>query len=405
MSTSLGIAVGDGSVRAVVLRGGRIAAANETALESGDTLADAVAELLAGAPLPRYPRPRVVLAVGPSLAQTKRLSGLPPLDDARLLAQVVREGAGRFFLRNGAPLAVTGVRMVEPGTAWAAALDERTVRAVEAGCRAAGLRVDAAVPSVAVLGTALPVEQVLWPDGDVVAEVRMEDRELAAVRRLPRGAAPAAAPIPVIPALARLGDEAWRYADAYGAASLPAWEPMVVRPGGGGAGTVPRWRMALAGAALAASLVAMLTAPALRAMGAEDRAAARIAAVQDRRRAAADTERELARVSAALAEGARFGADRYAATLLLADVTAALPAGTALVAFRADSTSGSIVALAPRAALVMRPLAKVPGIVAPEIVGPVTREATAGQELERVSIRFGLDAKRRAGTALPEGSR
>jgi hypothetical protein len=395
MTLILGIAVGADRIRAVTLKGGRIVAATESELEPGDSLQAAVAALLADTPLPRFPRPRVVVALGPSRAQTRRIAGLPPLQDARLLAQAVREGAGKFFLRNGVPLATTGVRMVEPGTVWAAALDEPAVRAVEAGCRAAGIRTVRFVPAVAVLGRALTDEQVLWPDGAAVAEVQLERGELRSVRRLSAARAPLAPPPRPVAALARLGEEGWRFADAYGAASLPEYEPMVVRVGGA-AGGVPRWRLALAGGALAAALAFAAVAPALRAMGAEDEARARIAAVHDRRRAAADTERELARMTAPLARAAEFDARRYSPTLLLADLTAALPPGTAIVAFRVDTAAGSVVALAPRAAAVVGPLEKVPGIVAPEIVGPVTREGLAGRELERVTIRFGLDAERRA---------
>jgi hypothetical protein len=401
MSVSLGLGVGTDRIRAVVLRGGRIVAASEAEVGPGADLAAAVAELLAGVRLPRLPRPRAVVALGPALAQTRRISGLPPLDDPRLLGQVVREGAGKFFLRAAGPLATTGVRVVEPGTVWAAALDERTVREVEAGCRAAGVRVDRFVPAVAVLGRGLRGEQVLWADGGAVAEVRLADGELHAVRRLPAAQLPDAPDLAPVPALARLGEQGWRFADAYGAASLPGYEPLVLRPSGGGAGQVPAWRLAAAAAALAAALLYAAVAPALRAMRAQDEAAGRIAAVQDRRRAAAETERALARVTGALAEAAAFDAGRYSPTLLLADVTAALPPGSALIAFRADTAAGTVVALAPRAAAVVQPLAGVPGVVAPEIVGPVTREALAGRELERVTVRFGLDAARRA--APPAG--
>jgi hypothetical protein len=399
MSVSLGIAVGAERIRAVVLNGGRITAATEAQVEPGGSLADAVAELLAGAPLPRFPRPRVAVAFGPSLAQTRRIAGLPPLDDGKLLAQVVREGAGKFFLATGAPLATTGVRRVEPGTVWAAALDERAVRQVEAGCRSAGLRAGRFVPAVAVLGRGLGGDTLLWRDGGVVSEVALEDGEMRSVRRV---AAPAgdAQPPEMVPALARLGPEGWRFADAYGAASLPEYEPMVLRgTGATAAGDVPPWRLALAGAGVGAALLFAALAPALRAMDAEDGATARIAAVQDRRRAASDTERELGRISAALAEAAAFDAVRYSPTLLLADLTAALPAGTAVIAFRADTASGSVVALGARAATVVQPLEGIPGIVSPEIVGPVTREVIGGRELERVTVRFGIDAGRRARTA------
>lgn len=402
MRLTLGIAVGADRIRAVALNAGRIVAATEAQVGPGDSLSAAVAELLAGAPLPRFPRPKVVVALGPSLAQTRRIAGLPPLEDGRMLAQVVREGAGKFFLRNGVPLATTGVRVVEPGVVWAAALDERAVLQVEAGCRAAGLRADRFVPAVAVLGRALAGEHVLWPDGPTVADVRLEGGELRAVRRLSAAQAGEAPAPAVLPALARLGEEGWRFADAYGAASLPEYEPMVLRAAGAGApGDVPRWRMALAGGALAAALAFAALAPALRAMGAEDEAVGRIAAVQDHRRAASDTERELARITAALAEGAAWDEKRYSPTLLLADLTAALPPGTALVAFRADTATGSVAAVAPRAATVVQPLERVPGIVSPEIVGPVTRETLGGRELERVTVRFGIDAVRRARPRAP----
>jgi hypothetical protein len=399
MSVSLGIAVGAERIRAVVLRSGRIAAATEAEVRPGEPLERAVAELVAAAPLPRFPRPRVVVALGPAHAQTRRLSGLPALDDPRLLAQVVREGAGKFFLGNGTPLATTGVRPVAPGTAWAAALDERVVRQVEAGCRTAGVRVERFVPAVAVLGRGLAAGTVLWPDGDAVAEVRLRDGELEGVRRLAAAAAPAGTAPEVLPPLARLGEQGWRFADAYGAAALPGWEPMVLRPGGGAEPPLPAWRLAVPAAALAAALLFAAAAPGLRALAAEEEAMGRVAALREQRRAAAEVERELERVSAALGEAAAFGANGYSPTLLLADLTAALPAGSALVAFRADTAGGSLVALAPRAAAVVQPLEGVPGIVSPEIVGPVTRETSAGRPVERVGIRFRIDPAARAALA------
>lgn len=403
MSVSVGIAVGADCIRAVALKGGRIVAAIEAQVGPADSLPAAVAELLSGAPLPRFPRPRVVVALGPSLSQTRRIAGLPAVEDGHMLAQVVSEGAGRFFLRDGMSLATTGVRIVEPGTVWASALDERAVRQVEAGCRSARLSADRFVAAVAVLGRALTDGRVLWPDGGVVAEVRLEGGELASVRRMAAAQA-GEAPVPAaLPVLARLGEGGWRFADAYGAASLPEYEPMVLRPSGAAPGDVPAWRVWVAAGALAAAALFTAVAPALRAIEAEDRAAARIAAVQDRRRAAADTERELEQVTGALAEGEAFDRGRYSPTLLLADLTAALPAGTALIAFRADTASGNVVALAPRAAAIVQPLERVPGIVAPEVVGPVTRETVGGSELERVTVRFAIDAERRAGpTRSPE---
>jgi hypothetical protein len=118
MAVLLGIAVGADRIRAVALKAGRIVAATEAEVGPGDSLSAAITELLSGAPLPRFPRPRVVVAMGPSLAQTRRIAGLPPLEDGKLLAEMVREGSGKFFLRNGVPLATTGVRIVAPSPPW-----------------------------------------------------------------------------------------------------------------------------------------------------------------------------------------------------------------------------------------------------------------------------------------------
>ena len=54
--------------------------------------------LLQKLPLGRFSRPRTVVALASTFAQTKRLAGLPPLGDERVLARTVQEHAERFFL-------------------------------------------------------------------------------------------------------------------------------------------------------------------------------------------------------------------------------------------------------------------------------------------------------------------
>lgn len=382
----IGIAVGSDRIRAVAVRGGRVVAATEAEIGPGEGLDDAVGEILASVPVRRFLRPRVTVALGPSRAQTRRLTGLPPLDDRRVLAQLIREGSSKFFLRNGHPLLTTGVRVEEPGTVWAAALDEPAARAAEAGCRAAGLAVDAFVPSVVALARALEDGRHVWADGAAAAEVEIAGGALTGVRRVASTDGEARP----VAALAVLGEHAWRFADAYGAALLPAAEPLAVRRGEGGRRRedVPPWRLALAGTAAVLALSGAAVAPAWRAMQAEDAAAARLATIQGKRRAAADAERELQRVTAALREVAAFDSLRRSPLLALADLARALPEGSALVSVRADSAGGSIVALAPRAAAVLVPLEKVPEIGAAEIVGPVTSELAAGRQVERLTVRF-----------------
>ena len=394
MSSSIGVAIGAATVRAVVLRGGRVVAASEAQLAAGDSLAEAVAELLATAPLPRWPRPAVTVALGPTRAQVRRVSGLPPLTDPRALAGILREGAGRFFLRNGVAPVTTGVRVEGPGTVWCGALDADAVRAAEEGCRRAGFRLAAVVPAVVVLGAALTGERVLWRDGAVAAEVELEDGQMLSVRRLAGAAALADEPGPrPVAALALVGEEAGRFADAYGAALVGRAEPLALRPGGRGSDApVPGWRLGVAGAALAAALAFALVAPAWRALAAGEAASARMGALGARRGEAATARRDLERVDAAFAEIGAFSASRSSPTLLLSAVTRALPQGSALVSLHVDTAGGTLVALAPRASPVLSALERVPGVTAPEITGPVTREAAAGRQVERVGIRFGVAA-------------
>lgn len=357
MSTRIGLAVAADRIRVVAVRGGIVLWTSEADVTDGGSLVEAIAEIFAAAPLPRWPRPVVNVALGPAVAQTKHLRGLPPLADPHALVGLVQEGAGRFFLRNGSPLVTTGIRVVEPGEVWAAAFDQSTVHAVETACHTARLRLRALVPAAVVLGSALKGERILWHDGAVCTEIILADRQVTAVRRFPSALCPAASgPFEPVEPLARLGDEAGRFADAYGAATLPAKEPLVLRPGRGAPGTsdVPGWR----------------------------RTTAAVACV-------------LAVMSAALAEVAVFDAVHPSATLLLADLTRALPEGSAILTLRIDTAGGTLVALAPRAAAVLSPLGHIPGIVAPEIIGPMTREVADGRELERVTLRFRIDAHHR----------
>src|SRR6202008_1600761 len=108
-------------------------------------------------------------------------------------------------------------------------------RAVRAGARTAGMRVDAFVPAVAALPHAVQDERFSWADGETVAEVEAPGRRLASRRRLTGTNAPALPPPAPVPERRRRGDDARPFADACRAAPLPAAEPLVLRPGAGGA--------------------------------------------------------------------------------------------------------------------------------------------------------------------------
>ncbi len=388
MSTVLGLAVTRDGIRAVAVRAGTIRWASEAPRAEGEPLAAGFVALLKTAPVRRWVRPRVSVAIGPSAVQTKRIMGLPPLTDSAALADLIKESAGRFFLRNGIPLVVGGVRPVAAGIAWSVAFDQPAIAEIEGACSAAGIRLRSIVPAVVALERALGDGCISWRDADAWVEVTITERRLAAVRRIAAPAEPVS-PSAVVPPLGALGDDAWRFADAYGAAMTAADEPLALRSGSRLGRQPPRLRLLAAGSALAVSLVTALLTPGITLKVEAHRATTRLAALSRRRTEALVVERELRQVSSALIEVGEFDRGRRSPTQLLAQLARQLPAGSALVALRLDGVGGTAVLLAPRAAAAIARLERVSGMSAPEIVGPVTREpGRGGEEVERVTIRF-----------------
>jgi len=363
---------------------------------AGDDLSAAIVQLLGHATLPRWPRPIVVAAIGPAASQTKRLIGLPATADVATLRAIIREGTSRFFLRNGIPLVTAGVRMEEPGAAWAAAFDLPVVRDIESACRGLGLRVRLIVPSMVALPRALEPGQVEWTDGDVHSELTVAERRLVNTRRLSptsRNSVDVAATPTAIAALHSLGADAWRFADAYGATQLPDNEPLALRSSSGelDAGASRR-AVRIAAVCLCLAIVAAIGTPVVARVVRAHRTSRQLAAIGRRARDAEAAERDLGRMSEALAEVASFDASRRSPTLILSQLTRALPENAELVTVRLDTAGGTMVILAPRAAAALAALDSVKAVVAPEIIGPVTKEMAGARELERATVQFRFGA-------------
>ena len=407
---TVGLGVAADRVRAVGVAGDTVRWAIELERSEGEPLGEKLRALLARCPLDSsplgcWPRPRVAAAIGPSAVQVKRLTGLPPLEDPAALASLVREGAGRFFLRNGVPLLTTGVRLVEPGTAWAAAFDAPIVEQVERACASAGLRVRIVAPSAIALGRATNGRQISWVDGDVRAELAFSEGKITAVRQVAMhhglGHHEVEEPASPVAALASLGGQALAFADAYGATRLGRDEPLALRPGRASLGGSPsQARTWTAAATLGLTVIAALVGPPVAASRATTRARARLQLVGAQLRTARAVERDLGQISGALEEAAAFNATHRSATMLLADITRALPKEAALVAFEIDSATGTLVAITPRASRVTTALEGVRGIASPQIVGPVTRAMAGGGELEQVTVRFQLTTPVKAAKAM-----
>jgi hypothetical protein len=404
MSLIIGLSIASDHLRALGVRAGEVRWTLEAERTADGDLAAEIVTLLRHATLPRWPRPMVAVAIGPAASQTKRLTGLPAIADVAALRAVVRESASRFFLRNGVPLVVSGVRVAEPGAAWAAAFEEPVIQGVEAACRMLRLRVRLIAPAVVALARGLEdADSIEWNDGAIRADLTIAGRKMTATRRVndivdEENLHSAQAPR-VVDALRVLGQDGWRFADAYGATQLPSDEPLALRTMSGDLDAgVSRRSVRVAAAALCIATAAAIVAPGVSSAVQINRIGRELVALEHRRNDADRAERDLGRMDAALAEVSAFDASRRSPTMLLASLAHVLPETAILVTVRIDSAGATIALLAPRAAAALAAVDSMAQVTSPEIIGPVTKEVVGTRELERATmhIRFGTAAARRS---------
>jgi hypothetical protein len=392
MSRRIGLALAHDAVRAVLVRRGRVAWVGEAGRAPGTALATTIESVLAAAPRRPWHRLPVVAAVGPHAAQAKRLEGLPPVEDPDVLAAVVRESAGAFFLRNGVPLTTTGVRLVEPGTAWAGAIEAPVFEAIRDGCAAAGARLVAVVPSAVALPLGVAEERFTWVDGPVALRVEHAAGRLMEARRIPAALSDAGSPPPTaVAALARLDDRGILFADAFGAALLVGDEALSIGPRGvpspGRARFAAAIRLPLAITGLALAAFVASPVPAEWTAG---RAEARLRALHasEAWEAMEAATRDVAPVTAALNEIDAFARADAPVGPVLADLARSLPDGAALMSARVRGGEGELVVVAADAESVLAALRASPGLRAIELLDQEPGRVPAAPALERLAIRF-----------------
>ena len=385
----LGLGISRRRVSAVLVDGGVVKWAASRARPDDEPLAHALGALLAACPRSRWRPPVVVAAVGPAAAQLKLVADLPPLTEPGTIAAVVREQASRFFLKNGVPLVFSGARATSPTSAWVAAFEEPVVRDVAAACHDAGLTLHVVTPTAVALQFATPAATVVWRDDDIELAVTYADGAPSHVRTS-AGQELVAETTEVAQSFVGIGQHASVYLEAAGATRVPRREPIVLA-GSALRLTQPpsRRRLVAAGAACAAAVIVALLTPVGASIRVEHAARSKEAAVHTRVSAAERDARELGVTTAALGTLASFSQSRRSLSLLLAQLTRALPEGSALIAVQVDSAgTGSVVAIGPHAAAVVDAVERVPGLASPEIVGPVTRETAGAKQVDRVTVRF-----------------
>jgi hypothetical protein len=395
MRRRVGLAIAHDTIRAVVVQGTRLLWAGEASRETGVPVADDIVALLTRAPLPRWRRTRVAAAVGPHASQMKRIDGLPPVRDARVLAAIVRENAGTFFLQNGVPLAVTGVRAAEAGV-WAGAIEATHVACVRQACRSRRLKLCSIAPAAVVLPRGIASESFHWVDGPVVLDIARSADEITSVRRTSAALGNGAAPPQPVPVLEPLGENAARFADAYGAAVAAAADPLTLGP----AGDVPWERRRLRRRLVPPLVVLTIAAAALLLSPLYPLVVARRAEAALRRLHASGEWRltgevlpQLDRATAVLTGIDRYATARPQRTRLLAALATSLPERTAIVRFDITNDEARIIVLTPRAPDAIAAIEGIPGVASVTHAGQVARQHVAGVEMDRITLTFQYRAR------------
>lgn len=389
MSAILGLAISSDRVSAVLVRRGVVTWSDVRSFGGPVSRAEVIGQVVAACPRPRWRRKRVVAAIGPSGVQVKRLADLPPEINPKALGGIVRESAGRFFLKNGVPLETTCAPIEADGTLWAAAFDTCVIGEVERACHQAMWRLQALVPLATVLRLATRDESVAWADGELLFRATYRDSALTQFRcERDTGVDAPSLPAPAS-AAASAGVTTADLLPAFAASLIRRDEPLALKRSQP-LGTAPsRRQLRAAAAAGVLAFICWWLTPGVAATIRAHTAQRELSSLASRARVDRRESAALDSVTASLREVTEFEARARSMTLLLAEVTRALPDSCTIVQLQmVDSTGGSVVAMAPRAAGIVDALERVPVIAAPTIAGPVSSQSLGGRSLERVSVAF-----------------
>jgi Tfp pilus assembly protein PilN len=333
----------------------------------------------------------VRVAFGLAHSDEKRIEGLPPARQPKLLNRLVAENADAFFLRLGARTFASDVELRSDGSAWASAFDAELLndlfgllrkRRLAAGLISFGAAIAYAVPP----GT--------WRVRDENLELELTTIEGAIIQSARRRVgAGDATEVASATALDGIGADGPKFLAALGAAIAPtraviSWQPP---PNPDRARSLQVAQVVAASLVLVASAGAALLSRGIHADRVAKAAITELARFRASDSAAARVDAELRRTTDELDRVEQFESTRGRTTALLGALSEALPDSTALVSLRVDSLEVNLVALTPHAASVLPALLGVSDVVSPRIVGSVTREVQGTARVERASIRFRRD--------------
>jgi Tfp pilus assembly protein PilN len=391
----IGLGVSRDVVRGVAIaRDGRVLWHGSTPRSREESVADVVRRLVREAPA-GVRGARLIAVVGPTEGQLRPLSGLPKVRALDELGALIRENAERFFVHEASRLRVSAPHSVS-GEIWAAAVPESLVSDIAVACRSEGLRFDGVAPVTAAVARLLVKSRTddepssvhgSWIDDGVLLRVELNGRDLVRVvrERAPgteaRGLMPSC-PLPtgLPPALA----------DAYAAALMRASDAFVIAQDTDDHRTDRRatLRTRVWSALAVICLAAAVLAPGMIATRQATRSRGQLAVLAARERVLRRTEAALARATLDLNLATSFELSRRSTTILLGELSYALPESTAVTTLRLDSLGGSMSVITPSAGTMLKAIAALPQLEHAQLTGSVTREVTSGVELEHAGVRF-----------------
>jgi len=251
----IGIGLSSDRLRALAFEHGRIIWCAQTAFGPDISLLDALTELTSSWPLRKWcwrhgRRNKVAIAIGPTMSHFRLLRGLPPMNHA-LRLPVVQESASRFFPVDHGSLVVTGIQEVDETSAWASAIPAELIAEIKRACAALKWRCEAIVPTLALLPSCSADEELQWVDGPMFVRVLRTKLGIQSIERRRRSTTEQ--PVicdsaAVLAPLETLGQGAWGFADAFGAATVRRDQPFVLRIKGTDRdqSPIPTWRFSAA---------------------------------------------------------------------------------------------------------------------------------------------------------------
>jgi hypothetical protein len=319
--------------------------------------------------------------------QSKPLHGLPSVKSARLADQLLRENQQAFFLWKAAPCVITDIHVAKDGSMWAAAFDKNVLDETTSFLRSRRLVLARVLPSLVALVAALPNRTVVWSDADDRFQLEGDEH---GPRRAERIALASSVETDLPQALASLAPDGARFLDAFAAVRAPSRAPMSWTPprDAARARLLARARHTAVAAATCAAVAFAAFGPGIRAARFASASEAELARERGAQLELARDEAELRRITDLLNRVESFRAQRGRITRVVGALSQALPESTAMLSFHVDSAEGSFTAIAPHIADVLPELGSVDLILAPRIVGSVTREVIAGARVERAAFRF-----------------